>query len=78
MGLGLLILLRPWPALLVLACVWKLATESLFIAAGAPVWEFIERGGSYAAPLGLLWIELERRRFVVASPAASYHPKPGR
>lgn len=32
---------------------WKLATESLFLVAGAPIWEFVERGGSYAAPLAL-------------------------
>jgi hypothetical protein len=32
---------------------WKLVTESLFLAAGAPVWEVVERGGSYAAPLAL-------------------------
>jgi phosphohistidine phosphatase SixA len=30
---------------------WKIATESLFVFSGAPVWEFIERGGSFAAPL---------------------------
>ncbi|MEX2283885.1 MAG: histidine phosphatase family protein [Gemmatimonadota bacterium] len=35
---------------------WKLASESLFLFQGAPVWEFIERGGSYVVPLiaGLL------------------------
>jgi hypothetical protein len=32
---------------------WKLATESLFVAAGAPAWEIVERGGSYAAPFAL-------------------------
>jgi hypothetical protein len=32
---------------------WKLATESLYLPAGAPVWEVVERGGSYAAPLTL-------------------------
>jgi hypothetical protein len=31
--------------------VWKLSTESLWIATGAPIWEFVERAGSYAAPL---------------------------
>lgn len=58
--LGAAILVRPLPALLIVALAWKLVTESLFIAAGAPVWEFIERGGSYAAPLGLLWIVSRR------------------
>lgn len=32
---------------------WKFATESLFLLAGAPIWEVLERGGSYAAPLAL-------------------------
>jgi hypothetical protein len=53
-GLGLLVLLRPWPGLLVGVFVWKLFTECLRVIAGEPVWEVIERGGSYAAPLGLL------------------------
>jgi hypothetical protein len=30
---------------------WKLATESLFVAAGQPFWELVERGRSYAAPV---------------------------
>lgn len=43
--------LRPHPALLVGIATWKVLTEALFIAAGAPIWEFIERGGSYLVPL---------------------------
>jgi len=39
--------------LLLLVAAWKLATEALFPLTGAPIWEFIERGGSYAAPLAL-------------------------
>lgn len=35
----------------VLAFFWKLATEFLFILAGAWGWEVLERGGSYGAPL---------------------------
>jgi hypothetical protein len=76
--LGTAILIRPLPVLLVVALVWKLATESLFIANGAPVWEFIERGGSYAAPLGLLWIVRHMRSpFVAASGPPSYSPNTG-
>jgi hypothetical protein len=56
-GLGLAILARPWPRLLLLAFVWKLGTEWLRPLAGEPMWEFIERGGSYAAPLALLWLQ---------------------
>lgn len=33
---------------------WKIGTELLFPISGDYVWEFIERAGSYAAPLALL------------------------
>ena len=33
---------------------WKVGTEALRPLAGEPIWEFIERSGSYAAPLALL------------------------
>jgi hypothetical protein len=56
-GLGLAILAWPWAGLLLLAFVWKVGTESLRSLAGEPVWEFIERGGSYAAPLALLSLQ---------------------
>jgi hypothetical protein len=52
-ALALAVAVRPFPALLIGACVWKLLTESLFVVAGSPVWEVVERGGSYAAPLAL-------------------------
>ena len=52
--LGVAILVGPVAPLLVVALVWKVATEALRIPAGEPIWEFIERGGSYIAPLGLL------------------------
>lgn len=59
-GLALLVALRPSASLLVLVAVWKLATESLWITAGAPIWEFIERAGSYAAPLALAALSIQR------------------
>jgi len=52
-ALAVAVAIRPAAGLLVFICAWKLATESLFIVAGAPPWEFIERAGSYAAPLAL-------------------------
>lgn len=52
-GLAALVAIRPFGALLVGVAVWKLATEWLFVVAGAPIWEFVERAGSYAAPLAL-------------------------
>jgi phosphohistidine phosphatase SixA len=55
--------IQPRGALLIVVAAWKLATEFLFIAAAAPAWEFIERAGSYAAPLAL-WL--------LAMPSTSY------
>ncbi len=57
-GLAAAILVRPAVALLLFACAWKLGTESLWITSGAPVWEFVERAGSYAAPLALAMMTL--------------------
>ena len=53
-AIGLVILAWPWAGLLLFAFVWKLGTEGLRPLAGEPLLEFIERGGSYAAPLALL------------------------
>ncbi|MEO8560922.1 MAG: hypothetical protein ABI601_02530 [bacterium] len=50
-SLGLACALTRSRALMLLAFGWKLATESLYLAAGAWGWEFVERGGSYGAPL---------------------------
>lgn len=53
--IGLALVLVRWPSvpLALFVAVWKLAAESLFLAAGAPFWEIVERGGSYAAPVAL-------------------------
>jgi len=59
--LAALVLLRPQPGFLLGVCAWKVATESLFLVAGAPVWELIERFGSYAAPLALAALILAPR-----------------
>ena len=48
--------------LLIAIAVWKIGTEALFPIAGAPIWEFIERGGSYAAPLALALLPMRRAR----------------
>lgn len=42
-----------WP-LLLLVFALKIATEILFPLTGDYIWEFVERGGSYGAPLGLM------------------------
>ena len=52
-ALAIAVLVRPAVGLLLFVGAWKLATESLFVVAGAPIWEFVERAGSYAAPIAL-------------------------
>lgn len=54
--------LRPAAGLLVFVAAWKLATEFLFVTAGAPVWEFVERAGSYVAPLSLAMLNWRPRK----------------
>jgi hypothetical protein len=50
MALALLVLMRPVPSVLLGIAFWKIGTEALYPLSGAPVWEFVERGGSYLAP----------------------------
>jgi hypothetical protein len=57
MLLGLAVLVRPLPALLVFVFVWKVAVELLRPFAGELFWEVVERGGSYAAPLALFYVQ---------------------
>lgn len=53
---GIAVLFRPARSLLVAACVYKLGTEALRPLAGEPMWEFVERAGSYLAPIALLMV----------------------
>jgi len=61
LSLAAVVLLRPSPRLLIGVGAWKLATECLFLCAGAPVWEVVERFGSYTAPLALALLLAARR-----------------
>jgi hypothetical protein len=54
MGAAALVLIAPMPTLLIAIAAWKMASEALFPLSGSPIWEFIERGGSYAAPIALV------------------------
>lgn len=47
------IAVRPAVGLLLFVAVWKVSTESLFVVAGAPIWELVERMGSIVAPTAL-------------------------
>ncbi len=60
--LGLAVLVKPVRPLLVAACAYKVGTELLRPMAGEPWWEFIERAGSYLAPVGLLMVDRWLRR----------------
>ncbi len=53
MALGVAIAVRPFRALLLAAFAYKVATELLYPATGYPVYEFVERGFTYVAPLAL-------------------------
>jgi hypothetical protein len=67
--LAFLVAVEPTGSLGLTACVWKLASESLFLVADAPAWEFVERGGSYAAPLAMgLWVMRHRPSMSLAGP----------
>ena len=76
LSLAVLVLLRPSVPLLLSVAAWKAGTELLFPIAGAPIWEFIERAGSYAAPLALAMLvahlrpaNLERERSLAGGTA---------
>ncbi len=56
-ALGLLVFAWPARGLLIFVFAWKIGTEALRPLAGEPIWEFIERGGSYGAPLALAWLQ---------------------
>jgi len=55
--LGVLVLAWPARSLILFVFVWKLGTEALRPLAGEPIWELVERGGSYGGPLALAWIQ---------------------
>lgn len=58
-GLGLLVLAFPANGVLLFVLAWKLGTEMLYVTMGAygAVFEVIERGGAYAAPLALIYLK---------------------
>lgn len=62
-ALALAVLVRPSSPLLLCVAAWKLLTEMLFLTAGSPVWEVVERGGSYVGPIALAMVlALEKNR----------------
>ena len=55
-AIGIAVLIRPFYSLLAFIFAWKLFTEFLYPMSGTPIFEWIERGGSYAAPLALMFV----------------------
>jgi hypothetical protein len=55
-ALAVAILVKPVAPLLLFVCLYKVASELLYPATGHAWWEFIERGGDYAAPIALYLI----------------------
>ena len=55
-AIGIAVFIKPFYSLLGFIFAWKLLTEFLFPMSGTPIFEWIERGGSYAAPLALIFI----------------------
>jgi len=67
-ALALAVVVVPsWPVLL-LALGWKVATEALYPATGDSLWEFVERGGSYGAPLASMILLRAAERGIPSSP----------
>ena len=59
--LAVAVLVAPLPSLLLGICLWKMATEALFMTAGSLPFEWIERAGSYMAPLALYYLMVTKR-----------------
>ncbi|HEV8128650.1 MAG TPA: hypothetical protein VGQ14_03240 [Candidatus Eisenbacteria bacterium] len=67
-ALAVAVLVVPSMWLLAFTAVWKVSCELLYPISGSPIWEFVERGGSYAAPL-LLMTLLAMKRAPKPAPA---------
>jgi len=60
--LAIVVLVAPLPSLLLGVCLWKMGTETLFMTAGSLPFEWIERAGSYVAPLALYYLMVTHKR----------------
>jgi len=59
--LAVAVLVAPLPSLLLGICVWKMATEVLFMTSGSLPFEWIERAGSYMAPLAHYYLLVAKK-----------------
>jgi hypothetical protein len=68
-------ILRVTTCLLLGVCVWKMATETLFMTSGSLPFEWIERAGSYMAPLALYCLDTSPMGARQAPGAHAVHPR---
>ncbi len=61
-GMGLAVFFLQPPLFLIFIFIWKIFTESVYPLSGFPFWEFIERFGSYGAPLALFYLTTAARK----------------
>ena len=54
--LGLLVLIKPVPVAILWMAIWGFWTALVRPIVGEPVWDFVERGANWGAPLALLLI----------------------
>jgi hypothetical protein len=59
---GVMALVLPIPALIMVMAGWKIFSELLRPIAGEPAWEFVERASNMVAPLALLVVSHQRAR----------------
>jgi len=67
--LGIAVLIKPARPFVLGIFVYKVGFELLRPLSGEPFWEFVERGGSYAAPLGLFLVQSYLHRQQTNEPA---------
>jgi hypothetical protein len=60
--LAVAVLVAPLPSLLLGSCLWKMGSETLFMTAGSLPFEWIERAGSYMAPLALFYLVVTQKQ----------------
>lgn len=77
--LGVAVLIRPQRGLLIFVLFWKVATELLRPLVGQELFQFVERAGDYALPIGLYLLVTQRplgdrRQPIEAQAAEAPHP----
>ena len=61
LAVALIVLVRPFPAVLLWAALWGFWTALVRPLVGEPVWDFVERWANWGAPLALYLVTRNRR-----------------